>query len=173
MGWDLDTKKNYDLFSLYRFVLNSPVYNVDVLGAAKLVKRLLSIPVSYECRQSNGNYIVFPMGPINSEIGLKVEHSHFLFDDGSDIGYFDDGQVRADDEKRYTYFTVRSGLDDAILRKAIEQTPPKPYKLMPVKFCIIGLRYERDENYDNCHTWANRVLERYEILLKQENQPPQ
>lgn len=55
----------------------------------------------------------------------------FFFDDGTNIGYFPDGlhEDNSEGNERKLHIKIRDKLDDCILRKAIKETPPKPYRL--------------------------------------------
>ena len=163
--------------NLYDFLNNSAVNQVDIIGEAYLAKRPLQALMwrltarSWAC--------IAPFVSIDSEKGLETNHSHFFFKDGRNIGYFDSpkgGELRADDAPRdiiSLYVVVRDNLDDEILDKAISETPARRYSLfrIPVRVRLVQcpggepiLVYEYEEK-DNCNTWANRVLQKYDKLV--------
>ncbi len=67
---------------------------------------------------------------IDKANGISFQHSHFFFEDGTNIGYFPERLI-ADTPNGYTI--ERNNLDDCILKEAIRKTPPKPYNLMRIK----------------------------------------
>ncbi len=71
---------------------------------------------------------------------------------------------------------VRVGLDDDVLREAIAQTPPGQYSVSRISIKFIRTEsdcYELqfiDPKKDNCNSWADRVLKKYDELIKRRNQ---
>ncbi len=175
-------------YNLYAYVGNSAEWLWDVLGLAYLaVRPLHRLMIISE----DGTKCYALMGKIYSAKGLSLQHSHFFFEDGTNIGYFDDGTLREDDvsdvEKK-TYMKVRGNLNDCVLREAIKLTPPKPYSTTRVQ-----LRFQFEQikvpfritlygpigggstvlkdvwiispDLDNCNSWADRVLKKYDELI--------
>ena len=167
-------------YNIYDFLNNAPSYLYDIEGEAYLAKRPLE-PLTVELDSPVGRkYMCFaPFRQIDSEKGYELNHSHFFFDDGSNIGYFgsDNGGELGSDTSDYMslYKVVRGNLDDRKLREAIAQTPPHEYsacRFLPrVRYLyikcacisIVYLYYELVET-DNCNSWANRVLEKYDSM---------
>ena len=170
---DLEKNKAHDKYSLYRYLYNASISNIDFLGAAKLVKRPLLL-IRKQCPTGEKIYTIRMMD-IVSIFGWKTYHSHFVFDDGSDIGYFEDGKLKPDPDHLIHAVDVRVGLDDNILKKAIDLTPPKSYSASRIiietisygEFCVWVARI--DNETDNCNTWADRVLKKYDELMNEKN----
>ncbi|MDO4410976.1 MAG: RHS repeat-associated core domain-containing protein [Akkermansia sp.] len=176
-------------WNLYAFVGNG-LNKYDILGQAYLAIRPLYL---LYWRTKNGGIEEFVVirQKIYPKEGLNLYHSHFFFKDGTDIGYFPDGlQSDNDPELRKLYKVQQSNLDDCVLKKAIAATKPKPYSLTRTKIITEKIYYPYQINSmgqimplsthryitrefevlssdtDNCNSWAQRVMKKYNELIK-------
>ena len=164
-------------YNIYDFLNNAPSYLYDIEGEAYLAKRPLE-PLTVELDSPVGRkYMCFALfRQTNSEKGYEFNHSHFFFDDGSNIGYFgsdNGGELRSDTSDYMSlYKVVRGNLDDKKLLEAIKQTPPHEYsacRFLPRVIrlytkCVCFLLFVELVETDNCNSWANRVLEKYDSM---------
>ncbi len=111
--------------NLYTFVGNATLFNYDNDGCAYYATRALGF------LRDHGSFTKIDIDKAN---GISFQHSHFFFEDGTNIGYFPEGLI-ADTPNGYTI--ERNNLDDCILKEAIRKTPPKPYNLMRIKLVEI------------------------------------
>ena len=166
--------------NLYNFVNNAKPLIVDILGEAYYAIRPLEITTWRSGHRTWASFL--PFCKIISKMGYESNHSHFFFKDGSNIGYFNSpngGETRADDapiEIMGMYKIVRDNLDDEVLKNAIKQTPPKKYSTLRIP-TRTEVRYYHPwcppitiyhyEQKDNCNSWARKVLNKYDEMIKE------
>ena len=177
-------------WNLYAFVNNNGMINFDYLGKGYLARR----PLAHTAFTHDGKKYYTIHGHVYKAEGLSIQHSHFFFDDETNIGYFPDGlhEDNSEGEERKLYIKIRDNLDDCILREAIKKTPPKPYSLtrftikvvfeeqstlyqvnnmgqiipVPLSRNVIKIIQVINPDTDNCNSWALRVLKKYDELVK-------
>ncbi|MCX5951905.1 MAG: DUF6531 domain-containing protein, partial [Cyanobacteria bacterium] len=134
--------------NIRRYVQNNPVNEVDPLGLGYWAKRPLQGLPWLGPASSNPLYDYF-----NSEIS----HEHYIFDDGTNIGFGPDGRFSETDPNTLSKYRRDSGdYDDSIMREAMKNVNNKPYWVIPF-----------GPNTDNCQEWAERVREEYERIKKE------
>lgn len=133
----------------FAYVGNKPINRSDPSGLAYFAKRRLRPfpwlrPFSY----NPGSW-----DDINN---TEISHENLFFEDGlepSNLGYFDDNQIRPDDHLQ-TYYMSSWYYNDCIMRKAVNNVTPKPYGLLG----LFGkIKY-------NCQDWAADVRREYNRL---------
>ena len=75
---------------------------------------------------------VFWVNPVTDFLNIEVAHEQVFFEDGkepSNIGFFNDGLVRADNVS-LNYVITKKGFNDCVMRIAVKEVKPKPYSLM-------------------------------------------
>ncbi|QHV18968.1 hypothetical protein C5O11_06560 [Akkermansia muciniphila] len=177
-------------WNLFAFVNNNGIINFDYLGKGYLARR----PLAHTAFTHDGEKYYTIHGHVYKAEGLSIQHSHFFFEDETNIGYFPDGlhEDNSEGEERKLYIKIRDKLDDCILREAIKKTPPKPYSLtrftikiaceeqstlyqvnnmgqiipVPVSRNVIKIIQVINPDTDNCNSWALRVLRKYDELVK-------
>ncbi|WP_183164031.1 RHS repeat domain-containing protein [Akkermansia muciniphila] len=177
-------------WNLFAFVNNNGIINFDYLGKGYLARR----PLAHTAFTHDGEKYYTIHGHVYKAEGLSIQHSHFFFEDETNIGYFPDGlhEDNSEGEERKLYIKIRDKLDDCILREAIKKTPPKPYSLtrftikiaceeqstlyqvnnmgqiipVPVSKNVIKIIQVINPDTDNCNSWALRVLRKYDELVK-------
>ena len=177
-------------WNLFAFVNNNGIINFDYLGKGYLARR----PLAHTAFTHDGEKYYTIHGHVYKAEGLSIQHSHFFFEDETNIGYFPDGlhEDNSEGEERKLYIKIRDKLDDCILREAIKKTPPKPYSLtrftikiaceeqstlyqvnnmgqiipVPVSRNVIKIIQVISPDTDNCNSWALRVLRKYDELVK-------
>ena len=122
-----DPIKEQGGWNLFAFVNNNGIINIDYLGKGYLSRR----PLAHTAFTHDGKKYYTIHGHVYKAEGLSIQHSHFFFDDETNIGYFPDGlhEDNSEGEERKLYIKIRDNLDDCILRESIKKTPPKPYSL--------------------------------------------
>jgi RHS repeat-associated protein len=119
--------------NFYRYVFNSPLIFIDSEGLAYFAERKLDVVFAPQ------------VGPLY--------HIQLFFEDRklpSNLGYFDDNQVRSDTGNVHPYTHVDNGYDDCTMRKAVETVP----------FNTNGYNLSTH----NCHDWADAVKTEYHRL---------
>ena len=177
-------------WNLFAFVNNNGIINFDYLGKGYLARR----PLAHTAFTHDGEKYYTIHGHVYKAEGLSIQHSHFFFEDETNIGYFPDGlhEDNSEGEERKLYIKIRDKLDDCILREAIKKTPPKPYSLtrftikiaceeqstlyqvnnmgqiipVPVSRNVIKIIQVINPDTDNCNSWTLRVLRKYDELVK-------
>ena len=177
-------------WNLFAFVNNNGIINFDYLGKGYLARR----PLAHTAFTHDGEKYYTIHGHVYKAEGLSIQHSHFFFEDETNIGYFPDGlhEDNSEGEERKLYIKIRDKLDDCILREAIKKTPPKPYSLtrftikiaceeqstlyqvnnmgqiipVPVSRNVIKTIQVINPDADNCNSWALRVLRKYDESVK-------
>jgi RHS repeat-associated protein len=125
--------------NLYKYVWNNPINFVDIVGKASIgTRRLKGFP---------------------SEIG-PFYHPQIFYDDGYDVGYFNDGEIRADANFRisdYSFKKYPDYYDDHIMRQA-----------------VANVRGYWSKDYDlknhNCQHFLEEVLKEYEKIKRSQEQ---
>lgn len=113
--------------NIYAYVKNNPIRYFDPWGLGQWGRRPL-----------NGV-------PVMTEL---LSHEQYWFDDNTNIGFFDDGQVREDiGHSRAEYETFGDIYNDELLRDVIKDIDRGG------DYCLL---------FNNCHDWADRVREEYE-----------
>ena len=136
--------------NLYLYSAASPVIKIDPLGEAFFAKRPL-----------HGLPWLGPLScnPLDNRTNTEISHEELFFEDGkspANLGFFDDGTVR--EEKNPQGYRCRSRhFNDCIMRKAVAQTPTKPY-------CLLGKPGPKEKF--NCQDWAEEVRKNYARLDK-------
>ena len=140
--------------NLYGFCGNDAVSIYDKDGKAYFAKRELD-GVGW-LRGLSRNSVL-------DVLDIEVSHEHLFFgtpeDPLDDLGYFDDGGVRNDrNRKKYHYVVTERGYNDCVMRKAVASVTPKPY-------CIVGFMM----GHDNCQSYANLLRNKYHELIRDPN----
>ena len=134
----------------YAYADGNPIVRIDVRGLAYFMLRPLGgvpwIP-GLSCNEYLGRY------------NVEVSHEQLFFEDGkspSNLGFFDDNQVRPEDEPRNIsqYRCRRGKFNDCIMRKAVANVPGGGY-------CLLGAPGVQKKN---CQDWAEAVREEYRHL---------
>jgi RHS repeat-associated protein len=134
--------------NLYAYAALDPVNKTDVAGRANRCYRPLD---------GAGGILseLFP-SPGSPDFLARLNqdplHDHFWFDDGTNFGFFSDG-VRPDTHPREDYLCQGRLLDDTTLLEAIEAM-----RQQPGEYQASGA----NASQNNCHDWADRVMEEYE-----------
>jgi RHS repeat-associated protein len=135
----------------YRYGANDPLDKVDPSGLAYFVTR------PFVFRPIN-----FPYFPDPSD-NLALVHEQIFFSDGTNLGYFDDNEVRPDDPSWLPSYDWSNAIyyPDDVVRQAIINVTAEtgPYWLFPFW------------GYDNCQSWAEKVRNEADKLLKDQNSP--
>ena len=103
--------------NLYAFCGNNPVDRFDKLGEAYFALRRLE------------GFEAIPKLPTSNRLdknNIEIAHEHLFFEDGdnpSNLGFFEDGQVRPD-KGSFRYRTTLTGYNDCVMRVAVKATPP-------------------------------------------------
>ena len=130
--------------NLYGFCGNNPIVNYDRDGCAYFIKRSI-FALLYQTAQRD----------IDNQ---EWAHEQLIFEDGgtpSDVGFFDDNQVRKDPGWRDSRIWVRvpGHFNDCVMRKAVGRVSPKKYKM-------------RGKNHYNCQDYAEALREKYKELIR-------
>lgn len=136
--------------NLYGYVLNNPINLIDPFGLAWRQQRPLD---SYFLR--------------NTTIGA-LHHDRFLFDDGTETGYYDDSRVRDDSasqELKDRYENIGEKLDDDILKEAVSNIKPKWDNTEGSKLAEYKLTDWKAPSH-NCQDYCDEVLKEYEKIKK-------
>ena len=70
-----------------RVVNSNGIINIDYLGKGYLSRR----PLAHTAFTHDGKKYYTIHGHVYKAEGLSIQHSHFFFDDETNIGYFPDG----------------------------------------------------------------------------------
>jgi YD repeat-containing protein len=136
--------------NLFAWVSGDPVNRLDSLGLAQKCHRPLAgrsgaiLDALYPGKGSSPRADSYNREPL---------HEHFWFDDGRNVGFFDDGPRADRGHDRSDYVCDGRLLDDATLDKAIayNSKDPAPYELL-------------GPGQHNCQDWASEVMMEYERL---------
>ena len=119
------------------YVNNLSVQNgIDFLGLAYFALRPL---------EKTSRCGIFWVNPVTDFLNIEVAHEQLFFEDGkepSNIGFFNDGLVRADNVF-LNYVITKGGGDDCVMRLAVKLVVPKPYALIG----FIGIGKYNCQNY--------------------------
>ncbi len=119
------------------YVNNLSIQNgIDFLGLAYFALRPL---------EKISRFGVFWVNPVTDFLNIEVAHEQVFFEDGkepSNIGFFYDGLVRADNVS-LNYTITKRGFNDCVMRLAVKLVAPKPYALMG----FIGIGKYNCQNY--------------------------
>ena len=103
--------------------------------------------------------------PVDDYLNTEGAHEQLFFEDekGGNIGFFDDGTLKEEDNP-IGYRITRTGYDDALMREAVNNVSLAPYHLLwqPSPF---------KEKF-NCQDWAEAVRRECERLKKEKEQSP-
>lgn len=133
----------------YAYSGSSPLWNLDPLGLAYFAKRPLShMPwLGYMSCQDGG---------IDDRLNTEVSHEHLFFEDGKSPPNVGHGPGGLFTERNPQGYRCKSGhYDDCVMRKAVANTPPRPY-------CILG---KPGVPKYNCQDWAEDVRREYARLM--------
>lgn len=86
-----------------------------------------------------------------------IAHEQLFFEDGgipTNLGFFDDNQVRSDTAGISYGQPHSTGWNDCIMRKAVQLVRPRKYKLVDIDLHNRGSQY-------NCQDWADDVRRAY------------
>jgi RHS repeat-associated protein len=136
--------------NLFAYVQNNPVNLVDPLGLAWRKERPLNIPGLRDTTR----------GPFH--------HDRFIYDDGTDSGYYDDSTVRPDDAPQDLidqYVNVGEYLDDDVLRQAEANIRNQWDRRVPPDKRGWIMLY--DLLLHNCQDYADAVMEEYDRLMRE------
>jgi RHS repeat-associated protein len=134
--------------NIRRYVQNNPVNEVDPLGLGYWAKRPLQGLPWLGPASSN---------PLDDYYNSEISHEHYIFDDGTNIGFGPNGRFSESDPNTLSKYRRASGdYDDSIMREAMKNVNDKPYWVIPF-----------DPDTDNCQEWAERVREEYERIKKE------
>ena len=149
--------------NIRRYAFNNPVSNIDPLGLGYFASRPLGGFL--------GNLYVpslpgFQLGdnPIDDFFNTEISHEQYFFDDGTNLGFFDDGTVKPDNGDlldTYDPNTRSENFDDNLIRQAIQNVELENYLVIPIW-----------PNTDNCQSWAERVRKEYERLTEKPEDIP-
>ncbi len=134
----------------YLYSAASPLTKIDPRGEAYFAKRPL-----------HGVPWLGPLScnPLDNRANTEISHEELFFEDGkspANLGFFDDGTVRQETNPQ-GYRCRSRHFNDCIMRKAVAQTPTKPY-------CLLGKPGPKDKF--NCQDWAGEVRKNYARLEK-------
>ena len=107
--------------------------------------------------------------PFPDLLNLETEHEQIFFEDeeGGNIGFFEDGKVKSDDEKNLLRYERSDDpqdnrhYDDAIMREAVKNVETKSYHVI--------WTWKDDGKY-NCQDFINDVRKEYNRLEKEKTQ---
>jgi len=138
--------------NLFAYATLNPINAIDPYGLAWLQKRPLDI---FYLRSKD------PTG--------KLKHTRFIFDDGSESGYYGDSRVKNDpasEKLKSKYKNVGEYLQDDILKKAVSNVKPKwDYS----KDSIVN-EYKLTDWFGpshNCQDYTDAVLKEYYRLKRE------
>ncbi|XOF34190.1 MAG: RHS repeat-associated core domain-containing protein [Candidatus Electrothrix sp. YB6] len=159
MGQDTYRGRLNDPASLHRFMYvgDNPVTFWDWYGYAYFATRPLDgwLGKLYNTQD-------LTVGSIDDQYNTVIAHEHIFFEDGSNVGFFDDGEVHYNNENRGDYDVSQTGYDDALLRQAVDNVEPNDY------YALYKISWSK-EKY-NCQDWAEDVRREYERLLEEQRQ---
>ena len=121
------------------------------LEKAKIGKRKLDKPIL-------GTILYMFQSEKRDQKNQEGIHEQIFFEDGKDpsnLGFFDDNQIKKDNSENKYKFT-NEYYDDDLMREAIKNIKPKPYK-------VIG------DNQYNCQDFVDDARKEYKNLLKKKN----
>ena len=135
--------------NIYAFCRNDPVNNYDKDGCAYFAYRPLD------------NVITKKLGIRLRALGDRnwvLAHEQLFFEDGGtpvNIGYFDTSETRQDEFSFLNQYVKLPGkYDDCVMREAVKNVRPKPYRL----FALGKSQY-------NCQNYAEELRREYFRLL--------
>lgn len=136
--------------TLYSYAGSNPVVFVNpsglcrVSGEAYIAKRPLEDKPWLGFASDN---------PIDNFFNTEVSHEQLFFPDGTNIGFFNDNNVRADKPSLLnTYRTREGGYDPKIMQEAVQMTTPQNYRL------LLTPKY-------NCQDYMDAVRENYYRII--------
>ena len=157
-----------DSMNMYACCGNNPTNYVDPWGLwARFGKRPLTGAPWFG---------VFSNNPLDDWANTELSHEQIWFDDGTNLGWFDDSKVRPDSQARKKYCGWRDGLyDEEIIKKAIRNLlKDKKFdgipEYLPSTYTPFGnyipSRYISDYNLlnNNCQHFCEAVREEYRRL---------
>ncbi|MGE4286991.1 MAG: hypothetical protein AB7F23_10395 [Phycisphaerae bacterium] len=111
-GYFTDHLGYIDSMNLYAYCANNPLNYTDPWGEAKFGKRPLTGLPWLDILSDNS---------LGDWIDMELSHEQIWFNDGTNIGWFNDSTVRADSQPREKYCSWREGqYDDSLVWQAIE-----------------------------------------------------
>ncbi|MEN8163634.1 MAG: RHS repeat-associated core domain-containing protein [Acidobacteriota bacterium] len=147
--------------NLFVYVGGNPVGAIDPLGLAYFAKRPLG--GGSWCRGLSGGSLDL------DTLNVEFSHEQLFFEDGespSNLGLFDDGEVRPDRQFPGNGLSYRPGLghlNDCIARMAARAASGGYYNFIGIDVVEIGPRTASGPKY-NCQDWASEVRRIYDIL---------
>ena len=137
--------------NLYAFCGNNAIVNCDKDGCAYFAYRPLDSFL----------FKWFVWGTEQDDIdNTMLAHEQLFFEDGgipTNLGFFDDNQVRSDTAGISYRQPHSKGWDDCIMRKAVQLVRPRKYKLLDID------RHNQGRQY-NCQDWAEDVRRAYSCI---------
>jgi len=137
--------------NLYAFCDNNAIVNCDKDGCAYFAYRPLDSFL----------FKWFVWGTEQDDIdNTMLAHEQLFFEDGgipTNLGFFDDNQVRSDTAGISYRQPHSTGWDDCIMRKAVQLVRPRKYKLLDID------RHNQGRQY-NCQDWAEDVRRAYSCI---------
>ena len=135
--------------NIYAFCRNDPINNYDKDGCAYFAYRPLD------------NAITKKLGIRLRALGDRnwvLAHEQLFFEDGGtpvNIGYFDTSETRQDEFSFLNQYVKLPGkYDDCVMREALKNVKPKPYRLFAL-----------DKSQYNCQNYAEELRREYFRLL--------
>ena len=134
--------------NLYAFCRNNAIVNYDKDGCAYFAYRPIDSFL----------FKWFVLGTDQDDIdNTMIAHEQLFFEDGgtpTNLGFFDDNQVRSDTAGISYRQPHSTGWNDCIMRKAVQLVSPRTYKLVDIDLHNRGSQY-------NCQDWADDVRRAY------------
>jgi RHS repeat-associated protein len=137
--------------NLYGYVLQNSVNSIDPEGTAKICTRPLEgIPI-----RTNGS----------SGLDLGIFHQNIFFDNGENIGFFNDGlRWNSEDIEKNGYQCESTEYEDSSLREAVNKEIAKSTKRTSPKSVPPQKIWSKDKYnfiFNNCQDFVTEVLKNY------------
>lgn len=138
--------------NLYSFCANNPISRFDPDGHAYFAYRPLDIVIIRD-------FNVIITSKKQETYKQSLLHVQLYYENGENIGYFNDGRAPHADESNVKYLPAKHNqYKDCIMRKAEKKVQIQPYELS-IFFSEMGNQY-------NCQNYAEDLIMWYNILSK-------